>query len=63
MDNPSTKMYTGRRKTKQKHTTICIGHHYKQTNTNNVNNTWALVNVRPNNVNKNINVIMYRILE
>ena len=30
-------MDNGRRKTKQKHNTICIGHHYKQTNTDNVN--------------------------
>jgi len=28
-----------RTKTKQKHNTICVGHHYTQTNTNNVNNT------------------------
>jgi hypothetical protein len=28
--------YTRRRKTKQNHNTICIGHHYAQTNTNNV---------------------------
>ena len=33
---------TRRRKTKQKHNTICIGHHYVQTNTNNVNKTSAL---------------------
>jgi len=26
-----------RRKTKQKHNTICVRHHYVQTNTNNVN--------------------------
>jgi hypothetical protein len=26
-------------KTKQKHSTICVGHHYPQTNTNNANNT------------------------
>ena len=35
--------YTKRRKTKQKHNTICVGHHYAQTNTNNVNKTWALL--------------------
>ena len=31
--------YTRRRKTKQKqkYNTICVGHHYTQTNTNNVN--------------------------
>jgi hypothetical protein len=28
---------------KQKHNTICVGHHYMQTNTNNVNKTWALL--------------------
>ena len=33
--------YTRRRKTKQKHNTICIGHHYA--NTNNVNKTWTLL--------------------
>jgi hypothetical protein len=31
--------YTRRRKTKQKHNTICVGHHYSQTITNNVNKT------------------------
>jgi hypothetical protein len=31
--------YTRRRKTKQKHNKICVGHHYAQTNTNNVNKT------------------------
>jgi len=29
--------YIRRRKTKQKHNTICVGHHFTQTNTNNVN--------------------------
>ena len=31
--------YTWQRQTKQKHNTICVGHHYMQTNTNNVNKT------------------------
>jgi hypothetical protein len=31
--------YARRRKTKQNHNTICFGHHYSQTNTNNVNKT------------------------
>ena len=32
--------YTRRRKTKQKHNTICVGHHYTQKKTtNNVNET------------------------
>jgi len=35
--------YTIRRRTKQKHNTICVGHHYTQINTNNVNKTWALL--------------------
>jgi hypothetical protein len=35
--------YTRRRKTKVKHSTISVGHHYAQTNTKNINNTWALL--------------------
>jgi len=35
--------YTKRIKTKQKHNTICVGHYYVQTNTNNINMTWALI--------------------
>jgi len=35
--------YTRRRQTKQKHNTICVGQHYTQTNTNNVNKTQALL--------------------
>ena len=35
--------YTRQRKTKQKHNTIYVGHHYTQTNTNNVNKTSALL--------------------
>jgi hypothetical protein len=31
--------YTRRRKTKQKHNTICVGHYCMQPNTNNVNKT------------------------
>jgi hypothetical protein len=37
MDNPE-KLAT-RRKTKQKQSTICVGHHNAQTNKNNVNKT------------------------
>ena len=46
MDNPEktgTKGHTRWRQTKQKHNTICVGHHYAQTNTNTVNETWALL--------------------
>ena len=35
--------YTRRRKTKQKHSTICVGHHYAQTNTNKVNKMWSFL--------------------
>jgi hypothetical protein len=35
--------YTRRRPTQQKHNTICVGHHYTQTNINNVNKTWILL--------------------
>ena len=31
--------HTRRRQEKQKHNTICVGHHYAQANTNNVNKT------------------------
>jgi len=31
--------HTRRRNTNQKHNTICVGHHYAQTNTNNSNKT------------------------
>jgi hypothetical protein len=35
--------YTRRRQTNEKHTTICVGYHYTQTNTNNVNKTRVLL--------------------
>ena len=41
MDNPDK--LTRRRKTKQKHSTICVEHHYAQAYTNNVNNTRAFI--------------------
>ena len=31
----------GNTQTKQKHNTICVGHHYAQTNTDNVNKRWT----------------------
>ena len=36
MDNAG---HTRRIKTKQKHNTICVGHHRTQTNTNSINKT------------------------
>ena len=35
--------YTRRRKTKQQHNAIGVRHHYTQTNTSNVNKTWAIL--------------------
>ena len=37
------KLATRQRKTKQKHNTIYVGHHYMQINTNNVNKTCTLL--------------------
>ena len=42
MDNPeklATQVTQDEEKTKQKHNTICVGHHYAQANTNNVSKT------------------------
>jgi hypothetical protein len=47
MDNPE-KLATRRWQTNQKHNTICVGHHYAQTNTNNVNKAWALLQIMRN---------------
>ena len=46
--------YRRRRQTKQKHNTICGRHHYAQTNTNNVNKTWALLQTTRGKDNPNI---------
>jgi hypothetical protein len=35
--------YTRRRQETQIHNTICVGHHYAQSNSNNVNKTWVLL--------------------
>ena len=45
--------YTTRRKTKQKRNTICAGHHYTQTNTNNVSKTAALLQTTGGKVKQN----------
>ena len=42
MDNPE-KLATYGTQDDEKHHTICVAHHYAQTNTNNVNKTWALI--------------------
>jgi hypothetical protein len=44
MDNPEKlATYGTQDEEKQKHNTIYVGHHYAQTNTNNVNKTCALL--------------------
>jgi hypothetical protein len=40
--------YARRRKTKQRHNTICIGHHYTQTNRKNVNKICVLLQLEVN---------------
>ena len=42
MDTPE-KLATWDTQDEEKHNTICVGHHYAQANTNNVNKTWALL--------------------
>jgi hypothetical protein len=37
------RVHNKKKKNKIKHNTICVGHHYTQTNTNNVNKTSALL--------------------
>jgi NH3-dependent NAD+ synthetase len=39
-------------KTKQTQNTIGVAHYYTQTNTNNVNKTWTLLEINTNNGNK-----------
>jgi hypothetical protein len=39
MEKNPEKLATRQRTTKQNHNTICVGHYYTQTNTNNVNKT------------------------
>ena len=50
--------YTRRRQTQQKHNTICVGHHYTQANTNNVNKTGALL--QPNEGKEERNIVCMR---
>ena len=46
--------YTRRRQAKQQHNTICVGYHPTQTNTKNVNKTWALLQTNGGKVELNI---------
>ena len=36
MDNPEKLAKQGKQDDEEKHNTICVAHHYRQTNTNNV---------------------------
>ena len=42
LENIKGAIKNGQHNTKIKHNTICVGHHYAQANTNNINKTWAL---------------------
>jgi hypothetical protein len=52
MENPEKLAALGTQddKTNQKHNTRCVGHHYAQTNTNNVNKTTTGCKDEPNSV-------------
>ena len=39
MDNPETLATQGKQDEEEKHNTMCVGRHYEQANTNNVNKT------------------------
>ena len=52
-------VYTIQRKTKQKHNTICVGHHYTQTNLNKINKTWTLLQTTGDKDEPNI-VLMWK---
>ena len=54
-DNPE-KMGT---QDEEKHNTICVGHHYTQANTNNVNKTYALLKTNGDKEEPNI-VFMWK---
>ena len=51
--------YTRQRKTREKQNTICVRHHYMQTNTNNVNKTCALLQTSGGKDEPNINFMQY----
>ena len=66
MDKPE-KLATRRKQIKQKHNTICVGHHYVKANTYNVNKTWALLQTTGGNEGLNIvfmlkNCIIWKVL-
>ena len=50
--------YTRLRKKTQKNT-ICVGYHYSETNTNNVNKIWALIQTTDGKDEMNRKLFMY----
>ena len=42
---------------RKKHNTICVGHHYTQTITNNINRTWTLLQITGSKDEPNIVLI------
>jgi len=52
--NTKTTLVTQGTQDEEKHNTICLGHHYRQTNTNNANATWALLHTPGGNNEPNI---------
>ena len=55
MDNPEKLATLGTQdKQNKQHNTICVGHHYQQANTNNVNKTWALLQATKDKYEPNI---------
>ena len=59
MDNPEKLGTKGtqdtiRRQTNRKHSAICFAHHYTQTNTNNVNKKWVLLQITGDKDDSNI---------
>ena len=60
IDNPEKLATVGtqtkwRRQSNQKHNTICVGHQYTQTNINNINKTWTLLETKQPEVKTNQN--------
>jgi len=59
MVNPERLATLGiRRQAKHKHNTICVGHQYTQTNTNNVNKTRAILQITGGKDEQNIVFIL-----
>ena len=53
IDNPEKLAIKGTQD-KEKQDTVCVGHHYAQTNTNYVSKTWALLQTTTGNDDPNI---------